>query len=484
MENIFVRHQRFLGKIHGTLLFAVYSFIGVRSFLFFDRSLDSVAVHLPRALAFYNLTTFQLPSRPQIRNLGFPPLLSYIQGFFVFITGRLSASNLAAFVGFMALVLTMKLLFKKEFSAKWFLTMCLALPLFVLHLGSTMSDLFNNCAIAVAFGGIIKMRQEFSAGQQYGWSAFVVASGVFIGMLTKMQSWPIMGLYTIYATGLIIIQGRKNPLPQKKNWLLLGFIALCFVLYPVRNTLLFGNPTFPIQPPFLPFALPSFREAEARPETYPPLIGKPNIYKFAFSALEINKIVHPSDYQNWKKDIARNALYIRIGGWFFLTTLLIVVFALLCIGFVPKDILILHLVSVLFFASLPGSFYLRYSFFIPLNFFIIFCAYKTILPAWHGFYSRTCFAISAILALTTQLPGYWKIDPSPPSKFATQEIKDFWAQNEPNTDEQFVKGEIGNYYMIFWSGPTFNEYHVTPVDPAPTTWETIQKDLERRRKKK
>ncbi len=461
----------------------MYAFIGLRSLLQLDRSYDTMTVHLPRALSMFELTTMELPSRAILRNMAFPPLISYLQGFFVYTSGRISTANFVAFLGFFVMVAIIKIMFQRTFSVRWFLTMCLAVPLLILHLGSTMTDLFTNCMITVAFAGLIKMRQEIMNEKRIGLSALVVILGSLASMLSKMQAWPVIGLFTAYAIMLVIFHMRKDAQWNWKNIGLVMCLVVAFAFYPTRNFILLGNPTFPVQPPFVSTPLPSYREAAARQEPYVPLRDKSNIYKFVFSALELNRIVQPQDYDGWLKVMKENVIHIRIGGWFFLTVILAGTFFLLGILGIPKDILALHALSSLFFANLPGSFYLRYSFFILLNCFLLFEVYKESLPAWHNSLARKTLGLSAAIVLATQMKGYWKINTALPMIYAPSNIRTFWKENAQNKRETFVRGKAGDYNGLFWAGPTFKEFHIKLEESDPLTMEDILKELAKKNAK-
>ena len=156
--------SRLAAIIQSLALGAVYTFFAIKAVLEFRVDWDFLSYHLPDALARFGLTTYLPESQLRELNQAFPPLPHLVQGFLVYLTGRISAAQGLPVLGFALLLVGFLLLFNNDFSFRWFLTTCLALPLFQYHFVSGYVDLFQASLLVLGIASFLKCEVELRTG--------------------------------------------------------------------------------------------------------------------------------------------------------------------------------------------------------------------------------------------------------------------------------------------------------------------------------
>ena len=446
--------------IHWLLLSGLFGFFALKAFLQFKPSYDFVWYHLPRALRYFGLTSFTPSPALLERYKGFPPLAEYLQGFLVWSSGRLSAGNAIGFLGLVMALTGIFVIYRTSFSFRWFLTCLLAVPLFVFHLTIGYIDLFTAAMLLLGFAGLCGL----SLNQRPILSALVMAIGLGCAMFSKFQAWPPAIILGLGGTFLLCSTCMKRQIPRASAIiaLLLLWGAISFV--PLRNYMTLGNPTYPVRVE-LPFlrSLPA-TEGTAGVGNLPSYLHKRSpVIRFIYSVFEINRLSSDRPYQ-WTFDQrdGDNGDHQRMGGWFFLTSLIMSL--LLLIGFLkkifPPVLFFAHVLSICVIAIVPQFHELRYSLFIPLNSLFLFCLFLKNYPPLlrtMGLLSLTACALFVLFQIRSTI---FSLDLRPPQEFAPPEARAFWKAQTPASSQRLHIIPDKRSLSIFWSGPTFSEFPV------------------------
>ena len=449
--------------LHWLMLAAVYARLTEKAFLHFPLDWDFLAYHLPGALATYGLTSYTPEPRLVAVIAGFPPLPRVVAGALVLATGRFSAAGALNVVAFGALLAGLLWLYGRSFSLRWFATAVLGVPLFVFHLASGYVDLFAACWLVLSLAALSGLE---SPSQRPFASALLFVTTLALAMLSKFQAWPVAALIGTAGMLRFAVLERAGRLPRARALALGAALVVALGAWPARNTIVYGNPVYPVQFPLAPglfpnapveadsgaFNLPRWLEHRSRP------------LRFAASVAEWNRF-HSGERFAWSLDQGARANpadspHHRLGGWFPWTIAWLALGSALAIRArrVPAAALASFVGSVALVACLPQSHELRYWLFVPLSLALWTARGVDAAPRWVARVLKASLVAGAVFVLFVTHP--FAIDARPPQDLAPKPARAFWAEQEARQSGEPVRVCNVNPDGIFYSGPRFREYRV------------------------
>ena len=449
--------------LHWVLLAVVYGFLVAKAFLQFSHPADYLAYYLPQALMDVHMTTYQYGQWAVDMSQGFPGLPILIQGILIRLTHMVSAGNAVNAVGFGVAILCIGILYGRSFPLRWFLTFCLTFPLFFYHLTIGFIDLFAASMLLLGFAGI----HGLATKRRPLLSAIIMIAGLSLAMLSKMTAWPpavIFGCYGLY----LVAQNVELKLWSWKTGTLLSVtLVIGVAFFPIRNTVLFHNPTYPVQLKVIQRTLPtvSILSSHENPQIPLAVSQSPYTAQFLYSLFEINRW-NPKLPFSWTSFENHGRWFEQdpAGGLFIVS----VIVTVLCLGIglllklIEKQSAILFLVTVGIVSCLPQYVVMRYSLFVPLIAVFLVCTAlpRLIFPVRLG--ESLAFLACAFYVALNLGTGFWVIDLSAPQTFAPNVARKFW--NDYRNDAGYTGYLIvnGSYpSTIYWAGPDFNTYKIT-----------------------
>lgn len=449
-----------MATVHWMVLASVYSFFLVKATFQFSRPADLLAFHLPRALQYFGLTTYQFGEWAERQAAGFPGLPNFIQGFLVALTGQINSVNTINLIGFGAAVLGILFLFRRTFPMRWFLTYCLAIPLFYYHITIGFIDLFASSMVLLAFAGL----HSLNINQKPFWSAIFVILGCTLAMFSKMTVWPAAVTIAAFALSALFLHWHSPHLKKIQIILLTALLIAGVSYFPLRNLVLFGNPTHPIELKLYMKTLPAVAVVSQVEEVNIPssLVTKSQSLEFFYSIMEMNRgsniPLSWAAFQEHGRPFERD----NMGGFFFLT--MIVLFSMVLVYYVSYPINGLtfsaFVTCVGVAANLPHSSVLRYCLYLPLMGFFLLCAYSSVQTK--PVRRITHFGFILCIAFVVPYLGdtFWMIDLRPHSSFAPTAAQNFWQDHEKSTFDDFLIIQGAYPSTIYWSGPDFNRWKI------------------------
>lgn len=447
--------------LHWVFLAGVYAFLALKSFLQFSRLPDLLAFHLPRGLSYFDLTTYQYGAWAVEQAKGYPPLPNFLQGLLVWLTGQMSVANAVNVLGFAFACAWLYFLFPKKSAVRFFLTFCLGLPIFYYHLSIGFIDLFTASMILLGFAGLHNLILRFKPGL----SALAMLTGFTLAMFSSMTAWPIVGMLSV--CGLFFLW--KTFHSRKLKWYQAGTVGLLMIVgiafYPVRNFLVFGNPTYPVEVRLVVNLFPEFTViSPVEQPNFPRFMEKQgNILRFFASLFELNRFDSYTPY-SWTSFEKHGTIFHRDNpGGFFLFTMLLMAMGLFwgyAKSIFPNATIGILLWTTFFISTLPNYSVMRYVLYIPLVSFFLISYY---LPSFEPRVRRlllTGFAICIPIVMSNLGNTFWQIDSRPPEAFASNAAQAFWKDKMRNPDDAAVHISGAYPNTIFWSGPDFNTYKI------------------------
>ena len=244
--------QRRLGieTILGVVAIALVTSVFLKAILDIDTNYDPGWYHLPFAGRIWGI----LPREMFIgeekwfepRFDGFPLLAHFLQGFFWRITGRMQSTNL---VGFFSIIGYFWFL-RSYFQVPLYLSAIalFSIPLVLTHASTSFVDLLGNVGTSI----LVMMSYRFYKNKQVPKKPdlFMAFLGAAIAANTKTQLQPLVFVILI-VVGIRLIWLYWQQKPSVKQALQILPIALAATLIifatPVKNTVLYGNPLYPIK---------------------------------------------------------------------------------------------------------------------------------------------------------------------------------------------------------------------------------------------
>lgn len=464
--------KRIFYWLHTAILGGYFASLTYRCCEEFRVSYDYLFYHLPFALMRVNKTTYIPHDMLTTVFKGHPPLSHLVQGIFYLLTGSINSLQLNSAFGLVCLLLGVYFLNFSQFSYRWFLTAILAIPLVAIHYCSGLTDLIGACFIALAFASVLKFTLEPKLSLRTALSCVFACS---CAMLIKFQTWPIIAIVVMLYGLEILRKLYREKTDLSKVIISLLLMGICTSFWPVRNFIMFGNPTFPFPMPIFTsyfssgMSDPILDYNSIRSVTLPiELREHSNIYNFLHSVLELSR---------WQSDIPMGwsldgghpdgvkHIHNRLGGWFLVpivTLSLVLLAASIRKNHLPISWIIAFVGATLLTASLPQSQELRYSLYIPITLALVFATSFEHLPRFM-LNSAKFLIFGSMLWVMYKVPLYnfSTIEHRSMLELMPEEAKQFWTTEAHNPSASEVINVCGKTpFTIYWAGADLNTYRV------------------------
>ena len=234
---------------------------------------------------------------------GFPLLAHTLQGFFWRITGRIQSTNLVSFFAITGYFCFLKIWFKVPLYLS--AIALFSIPLVLTHASTSFVDLLGNVGTSI----LVMMSYRFYKNRQLPTTKDLIIAliGAAIAANTKTQLQPLVFVILLVAgarLGWLYWQQQPQIKPQLPKLAIALLAAIVIFATPVKNTVLHGNPLYPIKIQIGSIVL----NHKLSPEAYETGNRQQN---WIASVLEINAPFRWTPDQ-WSTDIERN----RRGGFF------------------------------------------------------------------------------------------------------------------------------------------------------------------------
>ncbi len=450
-------------RLHSVILFLLFTTLIVRGSLYFNYDWDFLAYHLPFALMHFDATSFRPADYLMEAYYGFPPLVHYVQGAFIVLTGIFSAGVLANGLILGILLISLKSL---RYRVRWFLTCCFAMPLFVLHIGSSYIDFWVASAVTLLFAASWCLVHRGLEKR----SMLIFLLAILLSMLAKYQAWPFVALLSVIVSISVMIRCVKSRAKWGRS---LGFVLVALLFsaaFPARNVIKFGNPTHPVPPPLVhklfPKSPPKLSKVELNHSTPKYLWEASTPTKFIHSFFELNRLqtTKPQTYgidQGVPETI--NNPNFRMGGYLFSTTVGLITFLLLRSIYARKARELIWGLGLWGICAglllwIPQNHELRYWMFLPMCGFLILA--NSLNGDLMSRFIKVYFVISAVYVFSLTVNRY-KIDYVELEEAAPDVAMKYWESGIGATQQASMEC-INNRlpFTIFWAGPDLNTYWV------------------------
>jgi hypothetical protein len=238
---------------------------------------DAFMYHVPFAARIWDiipLEQYEFEYVTEKRFLGFPLLAHWLQGLFWLTFRRIEATNLVAYGSLIILIIYLVKVPKIPFYLST-LAM-LAIPMVHMHAARSLIDLPGNVAISI---NIITIYLLYTNKIALDLKSILI---LFLSAVTaaniKLQLVPIIVLLMLITIPLFVrhywrVDGkRKQNLSQLAKVSGIGILASLLIFYtPIKNTLLYQNPFYPVK---ISIAGHALNHTEASPEFMHPNIRK------------------------------------------------------------------------------------------------------------------------------------------------------------------------------------------------------------------
>ena len=242
--------QRRLGieTILATVAIALVTLVFLKAILDIDNNYDPGWYHLPFAGRIWGI----LPPEMFIgdekwfepRFEGFPLLAHFLQGFFWRITGRMQSTNLVSFLSIIGYFWFLRSYFKVPLYLS--VIALFSIPLVLTHASTSFVDLLGNVgtSILVMMGYCFYKNRELPTAKEL----FMAFLGAAIAVNTKTQLQPLVFVILIVLGIRLIWLYWQQPAVKLLQILPIALIAALIIFAtPVKNTVLYGNPLYPIK---------------------------------------------------------------------------------------------------------------------------------------------------------------------------------------------------------------------------------------------
>ena len=311
-----------------TIAIALVTSIFLKAALDIDNNYDPGWYHLPFAARLGGILPKEMFTGDEKwfepRFDGFPLLAHWLQGVFWRITGRIQSTNLVSFFAIVGYFFFLRGFFKVPLylSAIALLT----IPLVLTHASTSFVDLLGNVGTSI----LVMMTYSFYKNKQLPnlKELSIAFIGAAIAANTKTQLQPLVFVILIVlGIRLAWLYYQQKP-ATKQLFKVLPLTALAAVIIfatPVKNTVLYGNPLYPIKIEIAGVVL----NHKLSPEAYEGGNRQQNWIK---SVLEINAPLFWTPDQ-WSTDPERS----RRGGFF---GAYVVFNLLLLLGFTVRELIL------------------------------------------------------------------------------------------------------------------------------------------------
>ncbi|MEN9565379.1 MAG: hypothetical protein RLZZ69_575 [Cyanobacteriota bacterium] len=177
---------------------------------------------------------------------GFPLLAHFLQGFFWRITGRMQSTNLVSFfsvIGYLCFL-------RKFFQVPLYLSAIalFSIPLVLTHASTSFVDLLGNIGVSI----LVMMSYRFYQNHQLPTKIelLMAVMGAAIAVNTKTQLQPLVFVILIVVGIRLCWLLWRHQVAGKQLGKILPVALLASVMIfasPIKNTVLYGNPLYPIK---------------------------------------------------------------------------------------------------------------------------------------------------------------------------------------------------------------------------------------------
>lgn len=176
---------------------------------------------------------------------GFPLLAHFLQGFFWRITGRMQSTNLVSFLS----IVGYWFFLRNYFAVPLYLSVIalFSIPLVLTHVSTSFVDLLGNVGTSI----LVMMTYSFYKNRQLPriQELLIAFLGAAIAVNTKTQLQPLVFVILI-VVGIRLgwLYWREKSLTKLFKILPIALLASIIIFAsPVKNTVLYGNPLYPIK---------------------------------------------------------------------------------------------------------------------------------------------------------------------------------------------------------------------------------------------
>lgn len=254
---------------------------------------------------------------------GFPLLAHFLQGFFWRITGRMQSTNLVSFLS----VIGYLFFLKKFFQVPLYLSAIalFSIPLVLTHASTSFVDLLGNIGVSI----LVMMSYRFYQNHQLPTKVelLMAVMGAAIAANTKTQLQPLVFVILIIAGMRLCWLLWRHQVARKQLFKIFPvafFASVIIFASPIKNTILYGNPLYPIKVQVAGIVL----NHKLSPEAYE---GGNRQLNWLKSVLDINTPIAWTPDQ-WSDEVQRN----RRGGFF---GAYVVFNFLLLLGFFARELI-------------------------------------------------------------------------------------------------------------------------------------------------
>jgi hypothetical protein len=237
------------------------SLLSIKALVDYDPSWDSWYYHLPYAGRLWGIVpaaSYRMERDLEAYYLGFPKLGEWLQGLLWAATGRLRAANLVGLLSLVLYALFLRLRFGVPFG--WSVLSLLAIPLVQIHATSCYVDLPGNLAVAALAMLTCQLFQRISLDARRDLLPLIPAA--LIAAHYKFQLvLAVAALLLIALTRVAWLRravppaGPRGPGKITHWWAIAALAALLIFAVPIKNSLLHGNPFYPIRVALGPLVL-------------------------------------------------------------------------------------------------------------------------------------------------------------------------------------------------------------------------------------
>ncbi len=228
---------------------ALVTAVFLKAVIDIDNSYDPGWYHLPFAGRIWGIIPKEMfigdEEWFEPRFEGFPLLAHFLQGFFWKITGRIQSTNLVSFFSIFGYFFFLKSYFKVPFYIA--VTALFSIPLVLFQASSSFVDLLGNIGVSMLIMMIYRsyINQELPQPK----ALLVACLGATIAANTKTLLQPLVLVALIFAGVRIAWLYYQHQAGIKLGRIIpLGLLATAIIFAtPVKNTVLYGNPLYPIR---------------------------------------------------------------------------------------------------------------------------------------------------------------------------------------------------------------------------------------------
>ncbi|MEL6928959.1 MAG: hypothetical protein AAFO95_10010 [Cyanobacteria bacterium J06600_6] len=177
---------------------------------------------------------------------GFPLLAHWLQGLFWRVTGRMQSTNLVSFCGIIGYLFFLKKFWRVPlyFSA----IAIFSIPLVLTHASTSFVDLLGNVGTSILVMMVYRLYKNSQLPSKS--ELFIAFLGAAIAANTKTQLQPLVFVILIVASfRLMWLVWRHNLAKKQLVQVFVATVLASLVIFatPAKNTVLYGNPLYPIK---------------------------------------------------------------------------------------------------------------------------------------------------------------------------------------------------------------------------------------------